>query len=334
MHPGTNRIKETPNKLHMKRQVLLVIVLSVVSIHGISQEHIPVRTVPSEIFRSVKKDPNDTTPWKWKRGGIVNVNLAQGSLSNWAAGGDKFTMSLNAYVNYLVLNKGRNHSWDNSLDFNFGFLSSTSLGTRKNDDRFEILSKYGLKLDTSRKLFVSGLFNFRTQFFDGYTYSTETPTFSSTFFSPAYLFLSAGLDYKPFKAVSLFVSPITEKMTYVASQKIATKGSYGIPEGESVVHQFGAFASLNVYKQVFKNVMYKGKMDLFTEYTNNPENVDMFFTNYFTFKINKFLSATYNLDMIYDDDVKLFGENGTSPGLQLKSLIGIGFSMPITPVVN
>ena len=274
----------------MIRQASLTILFLSFSLFCLAQDYIPVKTVPTEIFRSVKKDPNDTASWKWKRGGLVNVNVAQGSLSNWAAGGDEFTMSLNSYVNYFLLNKGLHHTWDNSLDFNFGFLQTTSLGTRKNDDRFEILSKYGYKIDTSRKIYASALFNFRTQFFDGYNFSVDTPSLSSTFLSPAYLFLAAGLDYKPFKAVSVFVSPLTERMTFVASQKLSAKGSYGVPPGQHTVNQIGAFASVNVYKSVFKNVTYKGKMDLFTDYNNNPENVDMFFTNFFSFKINKFLS--------------------------------------------
>lgn len=296
-------------------------------------QDIPVKAVPSEIFRNVKKDPNDTATWTWKRGGIVNVNFAQGSLSNWAAGGDNFSMSINSYVNYRIFNKGPKHNWDNSLDFNFGFIKSSSLGSRKNDDRLDVLSKYGIRLDSSNKLFVSALFNLRTQFFDGYTYSGGTETFSSTFFSPAYVLLSAGFDYRPKDNVSFFLSPLTMRNTILASNRLSEKGAYGVPPGKNHLTQIGAFASINYNKQLIKNVVYKGKLDLFTDYGNNPQNVDMYFTNLFNFKINRFLSATYSLDMIYDDDVKLFGKEKNSPALQVKSLIGIGFSMPFSTVV-
>jgi len=37
------------------------------------------------------------------------------------------------------------------------------------------------------------------------------------------------------------------------------------------------------------------------------------------------LSATWTLDLIYDDDAALFGKNKNSPALQIKSLIGVGF---------
>ncbi len=36
----------------------------------------------------------------------------------------------------------------------------------------------------------------------------------------------------------------------------------------------------------------------------------MYLTNSFAFKINKFLAATYNMDMIYDDDVKFARRTG------------------------
>lgn len=36
---------------------------------------------------------------------------------------------------------------------------------------------------------------------------------------------------------------------------------------------------------------------------------------------------TYSLDMIYDDDVRLFGKTGEGARMQLKSLVGIGLLM-------
>src|SRR6059058_5427494 len=117
----------------MNKQIFLFLFFLFLKLIAAAQDDIPVKVVPTEIFRSVKKDPNDTLKWNWRRGGILNLNLAQGSLSNWAAGGDKFSLAITSYVNYFLLNKGKKHTWDNSLDFNFGFLKTSSLGNRKND---------------------------------------------------------------------------------------------------------------------------------------------------------------------------------------------------------
>lgn len=284
----------------------------------------------SEVFKTVKKDPSDTSAWDWKKGGMVNINIAQGSLSNWAAGGDNFSLSINSYINHYWLYKKKKINWDNNLDFNFGFVQTTSLGSRKNDDRLDFLSKYGYKLDSNR-WYLSGLFNFRTQMFDGYTFPKGVQTFSSTFLSPAYVVLSMGFDYKPKPWLSIFMSPVTSRWIIVADEFLSNQGMYGVDSGKHFMNEVGAYATININKGLGKNVTYKGRLDLFSNYKQRPENLDLFMTNIFSFKINKYLSATYNLDIIYDDDVKLFGANKNSPGLQLKSLIGIGFLYQFVP---
>ena len=294
-------------------------------------QDIPVRTLPNDIFKNVPKDANDTTKWKWKRGGVASVNLAQGSLSNWSAGGDNFSLSLNSHVNYSLFYRKTVHTWDNSFDFNFGYVQTTSLGSRKNDDRIDFLSKYGRRVDTSNKLYASALFDFRSQLFDGRNYtSKDVSSLSSTFFSPAYLILSLGFDYKPKPTFSVFFSPLTNRTTFVTSNKLSAKGAYGVDTGKHTYFEIGSFASVNYFAVVKKDITYKGRIDLFSNYAHNPQNVDVYLTNLFSFKINRFLAATYSLDAIYDDDVKLFGNNNSSrlAGLQLKSLIGIGFTMP------
>jgi len=316
----------------MRRRFLFFLLICL-PLAALAQD-IPVKTLPTEIFKSVTRKPDTITVWKWKRGGLVNVNLAQGTLSNWAAGGDDFTLATSAYINYYLYNQGKKHNWDNNFDLNFGLIKTSSLGTRKNDDRVEVISKYGLKVDTTGKVFASVLYNFRSQLFDGLTYNGDSGYLSSSFMSPAYFLLSAGFDYKPSPVFSLFLSPLTERITLVLNKTLSAKGSYGVPAGQKYIAQIGAFASINFNKEIFKNVTYKGKMDLFSDYTHDPANVDMYFTNFFAFKINKWLSATYSLDMIYDDDVRIFGENKSSPALQVKSLIGIGFLMPMNPVAS
>ncbi len=298
-------------------------------VHNVIAQDIVVNKLRNETSRTIKKDA-DTTKWSWKTGGLMSFNLAQGSLSNWAAGGDNFSMTINAYFNYFFFYRKGRQSWDNNVDVNLGFVQSTSLGSRKNDDRFDYLSKYGYKMDTLGKWYLSGLFNFRSQFFDGYTFSNNVGDFSSSFLSPAYLILSVGFDYKPKPSLSVFISPLTSRSTIISNKVLAAKGIYGVPPGEHSLNEIGAFATVNYNNTIAKNITYKGRMDLFSNYQSQPQNVDVFMTNLFSFKINKYFSATYSLDLIYDDNIRLFGPDHTSPGLQTKSLIGIGFLMPLT----
>ncbi len=281
-----------------------------------------VKKLKKESGKAIKKDVGDTSDKLWKSGGLFNLNLSQGSLSNWAAGGDKFSLSLNSILSVYAFYKRDKHSWDNTLDINFGYLRSTSLGNRKNDDRFDLLSKYGYAI--ADKWNLSGLFNFRTQIANGYTYSDTSRTFSSSFLSPAYVLLSLGLDYKPAESFSVFISPVTARWVIVTDDSLSAKGLYGVIPGKKTKSELGAFLSAQFLKDLSKTLNYKARLDLFSNYKHNPENVDVFMSNLFSVKLSKILSATWNVDLIYDDDVRLFGSDGKSPAWQIKSLVGVG----------
>lgn len=309
----------------MKKLVLVFGIL--MSLEAISQD-VVVNKLRSETSRQVKKDA-DTTAWIWKRGGLFLFSLSQGSLSNWAAGGDNFSLAANSSLNYFFLYRNNRHVWDNSVDLNLGYVNTTSSGGRKNDDRMDLLSKYGYKMDAGGKWYLSALFNFRSQFFDGYNYGTTPPELSSSFLSPGYFILSTGFDYKPTDKFSLFISPLTSRWTVLTNRILSDKGLYGVPAGAHSLNEIGAFATVNYTTTLAKNIIYKGRLDLFSNYILDPQNVDLFMTNQVAFKINKYFSATYSLDLIYDDNVRLFGPSNTSPALQTKSLIGIGFLRPL-----
>ena len=287
-------------------------------------QEIIVNKLRNETSRTIRKEA-DTTKWNWKGGGLMSFNLAQGSLSNWASGGDNFSMSVNGYVNYFFFYRQGRHFWDNNLDVNLGYLQSTSLGIRKNDDRVDYLSKYGYKMDSVGVWYLSALLNFRSQFFDGYNFSNNVGELSSSFLSPAYLIISSGFDYKPSPQFSVFLSPLTYRLTYVGNNYLSEKGSYGVPKSDHAINQIGTFININYDNTIAKNISYKGRLDIFSNYKTDPQNVDFYMTNLFSFRINKNFSARYSLDLIYDDDIRIFGPTNSSPGLQIKSLIGIGF---------
>lgn len=264
----------------------------------------------------------DTLKKNWIKGGIFNLTVGQSSLKNWAAGGDEFSMALNLYTNGHAYYKKGKTTWDNNLDINVGYINTSSLGTRKTDDRFDLLSKYGYALNS--KISASALFDVRTQFFDGYTYTGDQPVFSSTSFSPGYVLLSPGFDYKPVKQLSIFVSPISSRWVIVINPTLSKNGAYGVDSGKTSINQLGAFGTIIFNSNFTKTITFNSRIDLFSNYEHNPSNVDVYMTNLFTAKISKKFAVTWNVDMIYDDDVRIFGPNHNAPRLQLKSVIGLG----------
>lgn len=281
-----------------------------------------VKALQAESGKSIKKDVADTSRKSWKKGGLYNLNIAQASLSNWAAGGDDFSLAINSLLSMYAFYQKDKHSWDNTFDFTLGYVNTTSLGNRKNDDRFDLLSKYGHALNP--KLNLAGLVNLRSQFFQGYAYSDNVKTLSSNFMAPGYLLASAGLDFKPAKNLSIYISPITARWVIVLDTALSNKGAYGVTPGKKSNLEVGAFATIGYQKDISKNITYKTRLDLFSNYKRNPQNVDLFMSNILNVKLSKILAATWAVDLIYDDDVRLFGANRKRPALQVKSAVGLG----------
>ncbi|MFM7672460.1 MAG: DUF3078 domain-containing protein [Bacteroidota bacterium] len=296
----------------------IYLVLQFGLVHG--QDDV-IKKLRADADRLIKKTA-DTSSKTWRRGALLGVNLSQGSLSNWAAGGDDFSLSANTNLNLFAIYKKNKHSWDNTFDLNLGYVNTTSQGGRKNDDRFDFLTKYGYSVDP--KLNVSSLINLRSQSFKGYTYPGGVKTYSSTFIAPGYVLNSLGLDYRPVNNLSVYFSPLTARWVIVRDTALANRGLYGVTPGKKFNFEFGAFATIAYTRIINKIITYKGRLDLFSNYKHNPWNIDLFMANAFNAKLGKSLAVSWSLDFIYDDDVTLFGPNLRSPALQVKSLIGVG----------
>lgn len=311
-----------PAKISVRKLLIIFFVLAGVT--AVAQDS-TINILKTEASRAITITVPDSVKNKepWIKGGMINLNIAEGSLKNWAAGGDDFTFSMNMYVNGHSYYKKNKISWNSNIDINIGYINTTSLGSRKNDDRLDFLSKAGYDLNS--KLAATILFNLRTQFFDGYNYSVPNyPVFASTSFSPAYVLISPGFDYKPFKNLSLFVSPISSRWIVVMNPTLSKIGAYGVDSGHKSINQLGAFGTIIFNSSFTKNITFNSRMDLFSNYEHNPSNIDVYMTNLFAAKITKLFSVTWNVDLIYDDDVRIFGPDHDSPRLQMKSVIGIG----------
>lgn len=305
----------------MQKSNILMLAFGLVVFSTVTAQDATVKQLKESAEKKINRDPNDTARVKWRKGGLFTFNLAQGSLSNWQGGGDKSSFSAVSFLNLFAYYKEGRYSWDNTLDLGYGYISTTSLGTRKSDDRVDLLSKAGYEL--TNKLYLSALLNFRSQFSTGYEYGTNaagasTKTKTSNFLAPAYLLASIGLNYKPTQNFSLFLSPLTQRWIIVQDDFLSSLGAYGVNPGSRSRSEFGAFLSADFNKEIAKNVVYKARLDLFSNYKSEPQNIDVFWTNVFALKVNKYLSANINIDLLYDDNA--IGR------WQIRELLGIGFA--------
>jgi hypothetical protein len=267
----------------------------------------------------------DTVPGPWKFKGMTSLTFSQVSLSNWAQGGDN-SMALNGLVLLnLDYTKGKS-SWTNMLDMGYGTQRVESNAPSKTDDHLEFLSKYGYA--TGKNWFVSAMIDLKTQFTPGYKYTKDAKTRISDWMSPGYLIGSLGLEYKPSKNFYFMISPVAGKATFVLIDSLSTVGSFGVDAGKKFRAEMGAASRISLTKDIMKNVTLTTSVDFFSNLLNHPGNVDVNWKALLDMKINKFLSANFGINMVYDDNIKTVDNEGVVHGakVQFKELLGVGLS--------
>jgi Protein of unknown function (DUF3078) len=309
----------------MMKQICMSVITIFYCLSIVAQDK-EVKRLKDESNKTIKKEPEQKEGWT--KGGVFNLNLSQGASRNWAAGAEKFSFSINALANTFAYYKRYRNVWDNTLNVQYGIVNATSIGTRKNDDRFDLLSRYGYQLgDTATsKWYLSALVNLRTQMTTGYNYANDPKQKNSNFFAPAYVLVSPGILYKPNATFDVFLSPVTSRWVIVNEANKDIRRLFNFTDTTKMaINEIGAFLTANLKKDLAKNIRLTSRLDLFSNYRNNPQNIDVFWTNTLGFKVNKYIGVSYNFDLIYDHDTKNV-ETGGLLGTQLKSLMGIGFT--------
>lgn len=279
----------------------------------------------------------------WRKGGLGALSFNQVGLSNWTGGGED-AISGNAILSLYANYAKKQIAWDNYLDLAYGLTKQGSSDYEKNDDRLEFGTKFGYKVGDS-KWFYSVLASFKSQFDEGFATVNDTLAISK-FAAPAYVVVSIGMDFKPDTNFSIYISPATGKYTIINDQRIANAGLYGNEEafindagelvpGEKTRLEIGAYFKVMFKRDLFENVAFLTKLDLFSNYKDDPEHVDVNWEVLIGMKINRFLTASISTQLIYDHDVKvLLYEDvngistvvGTGPRTQFKEVFGIGLS--------
>lgn len=287
---------------------------------------LPLSAQVTDAEKKLKTIETDTVVG-WKTGAVIGANLSQTALVNWSAGGES-SVAINSLVSLFANYKSENTAWDNSLDLGYGLLNQGSKGFIKTDDRFDLLSKYGRKAFSN--FYYAGLVNFKTQFAPGYNYPNDSVQISN-FMAPAYLLGAIGMNYQPNSYFNVFVAPFTGKMTIVNDAFLSSKGAFGVTPGERVKGEFGGYARM-IYSrnkfdaEILKNVAFTTKLDLFSNYLKDPQNVDVSWETQIALKVNKYISVNLNTHLLYDADIKI---DGGPAKVQFKEILALGFSVKI-----
>jgi hypothetical protein len=282
---------------------------------------------------AVQKIMTKRQDWKYRT--ESSFQFSQSSLSNWVKGGENsVTMAtdITGYANYN--NPEHKVISNNFARMQFGFIASGSNPMRKNLDLIETNSKLNHK--AFGKFDFSAIMLFKTQLAPGKMYKkiaegVDTGIVVSKFFNPAILTMGVGLDYKPNKMTSINFSPLSYKGTFVPDTAHIDGTKYGVPKGKRSKIEPGASFMISNTMTPFRNLTLTNRLQLFTNYINNPQNIDVDWEMIAVTDLNWFTQFRLNTHLIFDDDTKTTVMEGGNPTnrqtarIQWKEMIGISF---------
>lgn len=272
------------------------------------------------------KTIDDTIPNGWKSKGKLTFLFNQASFNNWIAGGEN-SFSGNLGVDYKIDYKKDSFTWENRIIASYGLLQTQSASfEKKTDDQLELNSIVAKK--TEGYWYYSFLANFRTQFTEGYVYSkdengAEIREKNTNFMSPGYLLFGPGMYWKRNENFKINLAPLTSKFTFVDSFYTSVPGYvdgdyFGVDANQSMLYQLGFNATANYKFTIMENVTAENVLNLYSNYLEKPQNIDINYSLIVVMKINKILSANFNFQAIYDDDA--------FSGFQTKEVFGVGLN--------
>ena len=312
--------------------------------------------------------PKVEKPKNWSTSLKTQINMGQTSLTNWAAGGDN-TVSLAAFIDGNANWKLGDMFWNNRLQLDYGFLYASSKPIlQKSTDRIYLESKWGYKAPSTRYLYFSANYDFKSQFSSGYDYKTpasitdengndlkgsalrdvwrDARVLKSNFLAPAYTNLALGIDFVPTKWFSLNLAPLTGDLVIVNMPEL--RGSYSMPlkkqyEGvtenlpedgtqfSNVRFGFGAQLKMDAKVNVNDNFSYSTQVVLFANYLDINRCPRINWDNRIDWKLAKYFSLTLTTNLIYDDTINIFSDKDgeTKPRVQFKESLAFGFTYTI-----
>lgn len=261
---------------------------------------------------------NDTIgPWTKK--GNASFLFNQSTFDNWLPGGEN-NISGSLGINYDINYKKEDWTWDNKLIGSYGIVKTrNSAFAKKTDDRLEINSVLGKQ--AAERWYYSAFLNFKTQFTKGYQYSTnedgaEIRDEYTSFLSPGYLLVGPGVLYKRDDNFKFNLSPATSKFTFVDAKYTLPDAAYfGVEEGETLRYELGFNASAYWKLDVIANVTFENILNLYSNYLEDPQNVDLDYQLNIVMKINRYLTTNLSFQTVYDDNA--------FKGFQIRQVFGV-----------
>ncbi len=272
----------------------------------------------------------------WTKAGNISLLFSQAAFNEEWTGGGTSNYAANLGLTYDFNYRQGKLVWDNRIVADYGITKLKDQEfTRKTNDRLELNSLIGKQIKESN-WFYSYFLNFKTQMAPGYEYGedadgNEIRTEVTKLLSPGYLQTGPGLLWKKSDNLKVNISPATAKLiivdsdfTNVGSDQAVIDafndagGYFGVEANENSRFELGASLSGYAKLDIMKNVTVENVLNLYSNYLEDPQNIDIDYTLNLIMAVNKYITANATLQAIYDDNAVR--------GFQIREALGIGLT--------
>ncbi|MFT5103147.1 MAG: hypothetical protein ACI86C_000798 [Candidatus Latescibacterota bacterium] len=271
----------------------------------------------------------------WTKAGNISLLFSQASFSDEWKGGGTSNIAGNLTGSFDMNYRQGRLTWDNRIMADYGLTKLKDQEfSRKTNDRLELNSLVGRQTGGGNSWYYSYFMNFKTQFTSGYEFSEDTNgdevrTETTKFLSPGYLQTGPGMLWKKSDDLKVNIAPATARLIFVSDVFTnvgnvqtaidafnAAGGYFGVEANKTTRFEFGASLGAYYKIKVVKNVILENILTLYSNYLEDPQNVDIDYTLNLIMTINKFITANVAFQAIYDDNA--------AQATQVREAIGVG----------
>jgi len=274
----------------------------------------------------------------WKTNGTISLLFNQSAFNHEWTGGGTTNFAGNLKLNYDLNYRKDKLSWDSRLLVDYGLSKNRGdKYPRKTNDRLELNSIIGQQIKESN-WYYSFFLNLKTQVTKGYKYNEDLNdtdpgyrTERTHFFSPANLQFGLGFLWKKNDNLYVNIAPITSKTVFVdkafttvdvndqdALDAYNKDKYFGVDANKSYRMEFGAAISGYAKFDLMKNISAENILNLYANYLDKPQNIDIDYTFNLNMKVNDFITTNLTFQAIYDDNA--------AQGFQIRETLDVGLT--------
>jgi Protein of unknown function (DUF3078) len=299
-------------------------------------QDIDARKAAEEADKKIDQDVSGI-PLGWTKSGSIGINLSETGHKYWYTNpSDNLLFALNGTGTFKAYHRKGNVLWLNDFLLGYGVVSgdvTTDGDIRKNDDRLLFSTTYAPRI-LGKDLYLAFNGDLSTQISKSFDYAggkdpvSKKYQVASNFFTPGYIRLGVGILWKPNTKFRLYFSPLTANIIGKMDKEFLDRNAFGVAAGKTINFGLGALLRADYQTMFAKNISYKTRLDLFTNYLDKPiAKIDVDWLNTLGFNLTKYIGVNFNLNVRYHEDEKAeVSQNVYGPRTQYINNLGVGFN--------